>query len=89
MDGSLRIRRADGAEEVTLEGIDLSGSLEVEGGGESISSQIAEAIANALEHPFGLELNQLNLSTISSVIDRTTGEILGVPPIGDTPEPNT
>ena len=41
---------------------------------------VAGTIAHALEHPFGLELNQLNLSVISGVIDTTTAEILDVPP---------
>ena len=38
----------------------------------------SEAIASALEHPFGTELNQLDLSVISAGIDESTAEILGV-----------
>ena len=50
---------------------------------------VAESTANAMEHPFGLEFNQLNLSAISSVIDVTTAEMLGVSAIGGTPRPNS
>ncbi len=39
---------------------------------------VAELVANALEHPFGIEYDQLDPSVISSVIDRNTTEILGV-----------
>jgi len=41
---------------------------------------VAGTIAHALEHPFGVELNQLDLSVISGVIDTTVAEILDVPP---------
>jgi putative membrane protein len=38
---------------------------------------VLETIASALEHPFGTELNQLNLTGISQAIDASTAEILG------------
>jgi putative membrane protein len=38
----------------------------------------AETIAFSLEHPFGTELDQLDLTGISCAIDVSTGEILGV-----------
>ena len=37
---------------------------------------VSETIASALEHPFGTELNQLNLSEISAAIEGSTRELL-------------
>jgi putative membrane protein len=39
---------------------------------------VAETIAFSLEHPFGTEYNQLDLTEISMAIEKSTGEILGV-----------
>ena len=39
---------------------------------------VAETIAYSLEHPFGTELNQLDLTEISRAIEASTAEILGV-----------
>jgi len=47
-------------------------------GGVAFLMLVAETIANSLEHPFGTELNQLDLTEISDAIEESTGEILGV-----------
>lgn len=47
-------------------------------GGVAFLMLVAETIANSLEHPFGTELNQLDLTEISRAIEISTGEILGV-----------
>lgn len=39
---------------------------------------VAEAVAQSMEHPFGRELNQLDLTSICETIDESTAEILGV-----------
>ncbi len=39
---------------------------------------VSNTIATALEHPFGTELNQLDLSGMSAAIESSTAEILGV-----------
>jgi len=38
-----------------------------------------ESIADAVEEPFGLDLDDLNLDALCATIDRTTAEILDVP----------
>lgn len=47
-------------------------------GGVAFLMLVAETIANSLEHPFGTELNQLDLTRIARAIETSTGEILGV-----------
>ena len=39
---------------------------------------VSNTIATALEHPFGTELNQLDLSDMSAAIESSTAEILGI-----------
>jgi putative membrane protein len=39
---------------------------------------VSETIATALEHPFGTELNQLDLTGIAAAIEASTAETLGV-----------
>lgn len=48
---------------------------------------VSEAVANAMEHPFGRELNQLDLTSICEAIDASTAEILEVQAAPRDPTP--